>query len=99
MILCYLAAVAAGSTKGEDMKDELRAITAPPGRKYTWLELDQAIRALEAGQDINYEGVSGPIDLNAKGVATAGVYDTWQIRKLKFGTTGQIAVPIRPGGV
>ncbi len=99
VVLCYLSAVAAGTTKGEDMKDELRAITAAPGRKYTWLELDQAIRALESGKDINYEGVSGPIELNDKGDATAGVYDIYRVRKGKLDVVDQIAIPLRPGGV
>jgi ABC-type branched-subunit amino acid transport system substrate-binding protein len=99
VVLCYLAAVAAGSTKGEDMKDELRAITAAPGRKYTWLELDQAVRALESGTDINYEGVSGPIELNADGAATAGVYDVYRFKDGKFDITDQIAVPLGSGGV
>jgi branched-chain amino acid transport system substrate-binding protein len=99
VVLCYLAAVAAGSTEGEAMKDELRAVTAPPGRKYTWLQLDQAIRALESGADINYEGVSGPIDLNADGAATAGVYDIYQWRDGKLDVTDQLAIPLRTGGV
>jgi ABC-type branched-subunit amino acid transport system substrate-binding protein len=99
VVLCYLAAVAAGSTKGEAMKDELQAITSAPGRKYTYLELDQAIRALENGTDINYEGVSGPIELNAAGAATAGVYDIWRIKKAKMSITDQIAIPVGTGGV
>ena len=98
-MLCYLSAVAAGTTKGDDMKDELRAITAAPGRKYTWLELDQAIRALESGIDINYEGVSGPIELNADGDATAGVYDVYRYKDGKLDVTDQIAVPVGTGGV
>ena len=99
VVLCYLSAVAAGSTEGEAMKDELRAITAAPGRKYTWLELDQAIRALENGTDINYEGVSGPIELDADGNATAGVYDVYRFRKGKLEVTDQIPVPLGSGGV
>jgi branched-chain amino acid transport system substrate-binding protein len=99
VVLCYLSAVAAGTTKGADMKDELRAITAAPGRKYTWLELDQAIRALENGEDINYEGVSGPIELNAEGDATAGVYDIYEYRDGKLRIVDQIAIPVTGGGV
>jgi ABC-type branched-subunit amino acid transport system substrate-binding protein len=99
VVLCYLAAVAAGSTKGEDMKDEVREITAAPGRKYTWLELDQAIRALEDGADINYEGVSGPIELNQGGDATAGVYDVYRFKDGKLDVTDQIAIPLGSGGV
>ena len=99
VVLCYLAAVAAGSTKGQDMKDEVREITAAPGRKYTWLELDQAIRALESGDDINYEGVSGPIELNSGGDATAGVYDVYRFKNAKLEVTDQIAIPLGSGGV
>ncbi len=99
VVLCYLSAVAAGTTEGGDMKDELRAITAAPGRKYTWLELDQAIRALESGVDINYEGVSGPIELNADGDATAGVYDVYRYKDGKLDVTDQIPVPVGTGGV
>jgi ABC-type branched-subunit amino acid transport system substrate-binding protein len=99
VVLCYLAAVAAGSTKGEHMKDEVREITAAPGRKYTWLELDEAIRALESGADINYEGVSGPIELNNGGDATAGVYDVYRFKNAKLEVTDQIAIPLGSGGV
>lgn len=99
VVLCYLSAVAAGTTKGSAMKDELRAITAAPGRKYTWLELDQAIRALEAGQEIDYEGVSGPIELSEDGDATAGVYDIWQVRRGSLEAVDQIAIPVGSGGV
>jgi branched-chain amino acid transport system substrate-binding protein len=75
VILCYLAAVAAGSSNGEDMKDELRAVSAPPGIKYTWDQLPDAIKALRAGKDIDYEGAAGPIDLDANGDPTDGFYD------------------------
>jgi branched-chain amino acid transport system substrate-binding protein len=75
VILCYLSAVAAGSAKGEDMKDELRAVSGPPGRKYTWDQLPDAIKSLRAGKEIDYEGAAGPIDLDANGNPTDGVYD------------------------
>jgi branched-chain amino acid transport system substrate-binding protein len=81
------------------MKDDVREIATAPGRKYTWLELDQAIRALESGVDINYEGVSGPIELNEKGDATAGVYDVYRFKDGKLDVTDQIAIPLGTGGV
>jgi ABC-type branched-subunit amino acid transport system substrate-binding protein len=99
VVLCYLSAVAAGSTEGQDMKDELRAITAPPGRKYTWLELEEAIDALEAGADIDYEGVSGPIDMNDRGDPTAGVYDVWEYDDGQLKVIDQIPVPLGSGGI
>ena len=39
-------AVAAGSTDGQDMADSLQDVTAPPGQKYTWEQLPEAIQAL-----------------------------------------------------
>ena len=70
-----------------------------PGRKYTWLELDQAVRALENGTDIDYEGVSGPIEMNDAGDARAGVYDVYRYQEGQLETSDQIAIPLRTGGV
>jgi ABC-type branched-subunit amino acid transport system substrate-binding protein len=99
VVLCYLSAVAAGSTKGEAMAGEVRDVSAPPGRKFTWLQLDQAIKALEAGQDIDYEGASGPINMNGDGDPTAGVYDVYEFKGGKLRLGEQIAVPAGPGGI
>jgi branched-chain amino acid transport system substrate-binding protein len=73
-------AVAAGSTNGPDMAKELQGLTAPGGKKYTWEQLPDAIKALENGDDIDYEGASGPINLNEDGDPTAGVYDLYRYR-------------------
>jgi branched-chain amino acid transport system substrate-binding protein len=81
------------------MKDQMRAVSAPPGRKFNWLQLDLAVKALEAGQDIDYDGASGPIDLNDDGDPTAGVYDVYEFKDNKLQTPEQIAVPERPGGI
>lgn len=80
VILCYLAAVAAGSTEGADMADALQDVTGPGGTKYTFEQLPEAIKALQNGEDIDYEGASGPIDLNEDGDPTAGVYDVFEFK-------------------
>ena len=77
-VLCYLAAVAAGSTDGQPMADELIDITAPGGDEFSWQQLPDAVRALEDGKDINYTGASGPIDMDVHGDPTAGVFDVYQ---------------------
>ena len=77
-ILCYLAAVAAGSTEGQKMADELIDITAPGGEQFSWQQLPDAIQALEDGEDIDYMGASGPIDMDVRGNPTAGVFDVYQ---------------------
>lgn len=80
VILCYLAAVAAGSTEGADMAAEVQAITAPGGTEYTWEQLPEAIEALQNGDDIDYSGASGAIDMDEAGDATAGVYDIYEFK-------------------
>ncbi len=80
VVLCYLAAVAAGSTDGAEMAAALQDISGPGGTEYTWQELPQAIEALQNGEDIDYSGASGPIDLDDAGDATAGVYDLYEFR-------------------
>jgi ABC-type branched-subunit amino acid transport system substrate-binding protein len=79
VMLCYLAAVAAGSTDGQDMADALQDVTAPPGTKYSWEQLPEAIKALQNGDDIDYVGAAGEIDLDDNGDPTKGVYDTYKI--------------------
>jgi len=80
VILCYLAAVAAGSTDGTDMAAEVRDISGPPGDSYSWEKLSDAITALQDGDDIDYQGASGGVDMDDAGDATAGVYDIFQFK-------------------
>jgi ABC-type branched-subunit amino acid transport system substrate-binding protein len=78
VMLCYLAAVAAGSTEGADMAEVVQTVSSAPGDEYTWEELPEAIEALQNGDDINYEGASGAIDMDSAGDATGGVYDVFE---------------------
>ena len=43
-----------------------------------------AIEALQAGEDIDFEGVSGPLDLDDNGDPTQGTYDTYSYENGKF---------------
>ena len=80
VILCYLAAVAAGSTDGQAMADALQDVSGPGGKKFAWNQLPQAIKALENGEDIDYVGAAGEIDLDENGDPTVGVYDQYVIK-------------------
>jgi len=75
VILCYLAAVAAGSTDGKEMSEAVIDVTRPGGTKYTFEELPEAVEALESGEDIDYEGASGPIDWDDNGDLSRYIYD------------------------
>ncbi len=80
VVLCYLAAVAAGSTEGADMAATIQDVSAPGGEQFTWEQLPEAIDALQNGDDIDYQGASGAIDMNDAGDATAGVYDIYEFK-------------------
>ena len=98
VILCYLSAVAAGSTDGTDMAAEVRDVSGPPGDKFSWQQLPDAIEALQNGDDIDYIGASGEIDMDEAGDATEDVYDMWRYKggevDLEFGEVpvGQLQV-------
>ncbi len=91
-VLCYLAAVAAGSTDGQKMADKLIDITAPGGTEYGWRQLPAAIKALEDGEDINYTGASGPIDMDVHGDPTAGVFDVYRYSSSGLEVVGEVPV-------
>jgi ABC-type branched-subunit amino acid transport system substrate-binding protein len=93
-VLCALAAVAAGSNDPSAIKDKLRAVSAPPGTAYNLTQLTQAIKDLRAGKDINYEGISGPIDFAANGDPTSGTYDQYAYvgPKETYKTVGQFQI-------
>ena len=98
MILCYLAAVAAGSTDGQDMADQLQAVTGPPGTQYTWEQLPDAIKALQNGDDIDYVGASGDINLDDNGDPTVGVYDELLFKNGEIKSVGQVPAEAPSGG-
>ena len=91
-ILCYLAAVSAGSTDGQEMADALVDITAPGGEELTWQQLPDMIEALQNGDDIDYVGASGSIDLDENGDATAGVYDIYSFKGGELTIIDEVAV-------
>jgi ABC-type branched-subunit amino acid transport system substrate-binding protein len=92
VVLCYLSAVKAGRADGKAMAATVRQISAPPGQKYTWQQLPQAIHALEQGREIDYDGASGPIDMNSAGDATAGAYDLFRFRGGRLEVYDQVPV-------
>ena len=77
-MLCILGAIAAGSNDGKAIAKQLQRVSGPPGTKYTYLQLPQAIADLRAGKDIDYEGVSGSIDLDKNGDPGGATFDYYR---------------------
>lgn len=73
-VLTALAAVAAGSDSGEAIASELVNVSRE-GEKCT--DFAGCVELLDAGEDIDYDGVSGPIEFSDAGdptEATVGIY-------------------------
>ena len=79
--LIALAAEKADSVDPAAIRDALRDIANPPGDTINpgtegW---QAAVAALTAGDDINYEGASGPADFDEHGDVSKGTILIWQI--------------------
>lgn len=75
IILIALAAEQGGATDGETIRDNLRSVSEGGKKCYTFAECKALIAD---GTDIDYDGVSGPIEFDNNGdptVATMGVYE------------------------
>ena len=86
VMLAFLAALDAGSSDPSEIEGTLQAVSGPPGPKYTFEQLDQAIQDLLDGKDIDYEGAWGPIDFDDKGDPGSAIYEVWKSDGSKVST-------------
>ncbi len=77
-MVAFLAAVKACSAAPAKIKANLRAVSAPPGSKVTFRQLAQAVKALLAGRDVDYEGAFSPVDFDARGDIGSAVFEIWR---------------------
>lgn len=79
-ILAFLAALEAGSSDPADIAEHLASVSGPGGDTYTFENLGDAIAALVAGEEINYEGAWGPIDFDENGDPGSAIYEVWEFQ-------------------
>lgn len=79
--LVALAAEKAQSTDPTDIRDAIRDIANAPGEVVEpgTSGFEGALDLLKAGDDINYEGAAGPVDLDANGDVLIGAIETWHV--------------------
>lgn len=88
--LMVLAAEAAKATTGPALKDKVREVASAPGQEVT--DICQALELVRQGQDVNYQGASGTLELDAQG-DVVGSYDVWTIQNNGgLAVTSQISV-------
>ncbi|NCJ06210.1 ABC transporter substrate-binding protein [Synechococcales cyanobacterium C] len=74
--LMVLAAEAAQSIESQDIRNHIQSVANPPGTEVT--DVCEGLSLLSRGEEINYQGASGTVDLNEDGDVT-GSYDVWEI--------------------
>jgi branched-chain amino acid transport system substrate-binding protein len=64
LFLMALAVHSAGEASGTAIARTIRSVSRPPGTAVTVDEFDVATSLIDDGEEINYEGASGAVDLN-----------------------------------
>ncbi|MGM0929863.1 MAG: ABC transporter substrate-binding protein [Actinomycetota bacterium] len=90
--LVALASEAAGSTKGEDIAKEMQAVSMDGEKCY---DFAGCVTLLRNGEDIDYDGISGPISFDENGDPTEAYigiyqYDETNVPKPKLEEFGQL---------
>lgn len=93
-LLPCLGAVAADSVDTEEIKGQLMAVSGPEGEQFSFENLEEAITALEAGDDIDFEGASGPInwDENGDPQSEGAIYETYEFANGELVVLEQVRV-------
>lgn len=76
VVIAALAATAAESTCGAAINERLREVSGPPGVEVT--TYTEGAEALAEGEDIDYSGASGSVDLDETGTPV-GSYGVFQV--------------------
>lgn len=76
-VLMMLAAEASKTNTGDGIKSKVRDIANAPGKEVS--DPCEAMKLVKAGEDINYQGASGNVDIDEKG-DVVGSYDVWTVK-------------------
>lgn len=74
--LIALAAESAKANTGEAIQSKLREVANAPGTEVS--DVCKALELVKKGEDINYQGASGNVDIDANG-DVVGSYDIWTV--------------------
>jgi len=102
-----LAALATNSTNGEVLKNASLFVANPPGEVLGPGDFARASELVTAGQEINYIGVSGFVDMTATGALTKGAVEVWRqvggetllIEKRDVDTAAEIGAEVPSGSL
>ncbi len=83
--VAFLAAMKSCSASPAKIKANLVSVSGPPGVKVTYLQMAKAIKLLQAGKEIDYEGAFSPVDFDRNGDIGSAVFEIW-----KYSAPGKI---------
>ena len=91
-VIIGLAIEAAGSDDSVAIRDAMRAVAGPPGVEVGpgEAEIARALELLRDGEEINYQGASGPVDFDENG-DVSGAMEIWKITGGKIVTERIVA--------
>jgi neutral amino acid transport system substrate-binding protein len=87
-VMTALALASAGTKDRIRIRDALIDVSRG-GRTFSPARLGDALQAIQAGQDIDYKGASGNVDLDENG-NTVGDYIVWRVVGGRYRTIGRI---------
>ncbi len=91
-IMCGLAAIKADSSDPAAIKAALPQLTGDGGTAYDFTKLPDVLKALAAGQKINYHGVSGALAWDKNGDVTDAEYGIIEFQNSKLVLTDILTV-------
>ncbi len=83
--VAFLAAMQACSSSPARIKANLVSVSGPPGVKVTYLQMAKAIKLIQAGKQVDYEGAFSPVDFDRAGDIGSAVFEIW-----KYSAAGKI---------
>jgi ABC-type branched-subunit amino acid transport system substrate-binding protein len=84
-LAAYAAKVKDLPLTSQNIRDQLRQVSSPPGNFIGTGEFKQAFELLRQGKNINYEGASGSVDFDENGDVLAPI-EVWRYSKGKIVT-------------
>jgi ABC-type branched-subunit amino acid transport system substrate-binding protein len=96
-ILIALAIQKAGTVVDRNaVRQALLSVATPPGRPYTPAQVGEALLAVQQGDDIDYKGASGAVDLEPNGNVKSG-FIVWEAyrdstKKVDYRTVGRFTL-------
>jgi branched-chain amino acid transport system substrate-binding protein len=85
-LLCLAIERAGGALDRVKIRDALYEVSRPPGTAFSPAHLGEALYAIRLGQDIDYDGASGPVDFDDYGE----VLSSYVVYKVSSGAFAKI---------